>query len=89
MSTESLTHTIDDSHTSTLMRYMSSVVISGDTRHLETAKPWVLRICQTHSIMSSVDNELAFDEMLQLAANRHERIVRLPRLALLNARLDV
>ena len=68
-----------------LLAYMHAVVVGGDAAHLVTARPWALRICQTDAIMSSVDNELTFDEMLRRAADSDESVVRLPRLALLRS----
>ena len=35
--------------------------------------------------MASVENELTFDEMLKEAAKKRERVVRLPRLALVRS----
>ena len=77
----------DDSMTycDVLMEYMSRVVASGDATHLETACPWVTRICQTETIMSSVENQVLFDEMLRCAAKEPQQVIRLPRLALLRA----
>ena len=58
----------------TLAVYLDHMVRTDNDEYLRLNPRWAVRVLQTHTIMSCVDNELEFDRIVARAHDRNETL---------------